>query len=174
MNLYELAVAKALSGSGGGGGGGADGTGVLIKTESLGQLSTTSTSATDTGKVVSVSREEMKPYDLMAIICYAGDATNEHHICSIKLAYLLHSYNIGSAPDASLIPNCVNYYMQYEQVRSKQNANSYGVYANSVATSADAFDVPIYMRYNSQNTFTIDGTYTAKVYGFKLYINNVQ
>ena len=44
-----------------------------------------------------------------------------------------------------------------------------GIYVNGASVSSSTMTLTIYYRYNSTSTGTINGNYTARVYGVKLY-----
>ena len=49
------------------------------------------------------------------------------------------------------------------------STTAYGVYPNSCSVSSGTATIQMYRRYNSTSTGTMNGTYTARVYGVNLY-----
>ena len=52
---------------------------------------------------------------------------------------------------------------------TRAGTTAYGIYPNSISISSGTATIPLYQRYNSTSTGTINGTYTTRVYGLKLY-----
>lgn len=52
---------------------------------------------------------------------------------------------------------------------TRQSTSAYGIYVNSASVSGSTMTLAFYKRYNSNSTGTLNGTYTARVYGLKLY-----
>lgn len=52
---------------------------------------------------------------------------------------------------------------------SRQGTTAYGIYPNSISISNGTATITMYQRYNSTSTGTINGSYTARVYGVKVY-----
>jgi hypothetical protein len=50
-----------------------------------------------------------------------------------------------------------------------QNTTAYGIYPYSVSISSGTVTMKMYGRYSSSYTDTINGDYTTRVYGIKLY-----
>ena len=156
---YDQAVTKTVSGSG---------IGTLINTTSLGALSTTSTSATDTGKSLSIANADN--YDLLIVECSVDSVTNNRHKATVSLIFLTGTSNVGTKNTVAVSNNKWNCKVNSSGVSSsRQGTTAYGVYAYSGSLSSGTLTVPIYYRYNSTSSGTINGNYTARVYGVKLY-----
>lgn len=156
MDLFDLAIASKLSG-GGGGGGGID----LLTTENIGTVSTSSTSSVSIGKTVEVQYEG---YDLLIIIASTDSPANGRHYATVM-------YWFSALGASRLYTPTINYTLSgdgttYINIPSSASA-SYGVYPSSVSSSAVKVTLPMYARFNSGESTTINGDYTVRVYGIK-------
>ena len=153
--------------SGGGGSGGL----TLISTTSIGSLSTSSTSATDTGKSISLaSSTGWKDYDLLIVDVSVNSTTNGRHTSTVSTVFITHQSSYGTPSNYAVGSNKWNSKLNSSgTATTRQSTTAYGIYANSASVSSNTMTIPLYYRYNSNNTGTINGTYTARVYGVKLY-----
>jgi len=151
------------------GGGGTDKI-PLLSTTSLGTLSTTSTSASDTGKSISLaSSTNFTNYDMLIVSIGVDTHTNNRHLCSISFVFLTGTSNISTKNTYAVGSNVWNTKLGSTGTQSsRQSSTKYGIYPNSATVSNGTMSIPIYQRYNSNNTGTINGSYTARVYGVKL------
>ena len=156
---------QLITGTGSGG----SGNWQLLANKSLGTISTSSTSAEDTGQTVSVLG--INDYDLLVAICF-GTGDNGKHLATITPIYLYNSSNISTKSTATVL-----YRMNYKKssngtVSSRvSSSQSYGIYVNSASIGSSdngTATLAIYRRYNSTYTGTINSGYTCKVYGIKL------
>jgi len=155
------------------GGGGTDRL-VTLGTLSVGTISTSSTTATDTGKSITV--KGIYDYDLLICECSVGTKTNGRHAATTRLIWLTAGSAIGTKNGATLATATWNVKLSSNgTATSRSNTTAYGVYANACTVSAGSTGdngqavITIYQRYNSTQTGTINGTYTMRVYGVKLY-----
>ena len=148
--------------SGGGGGSGL----TLLATKSLGAISYSSSTAADTGQSVSVAGAT--GYDLL-IVETSCAKTNNRHWCTIALIWLTNSTDISDGRSTSTIYTTKQNYRLSSNGTVSSRANSYGIYPNSCTFSNGTASLAMYERYNSSSTGTINGTYTTRVYGVKLY-----
>lgn len=150
--------------SGGGGGSGL----TLLKTTSLGTLSTTSTSAADTGKSLSVTGYD--DYDLLIVDVSVDSTVNGRHTSTVSMILLTGTSNVSTKNTYTVASNKWNSKLGSTGTGStRQSTTAYGIYANSASVSSSTMTIPLYYRYNSNSTGTLNGTYTARVYGVKLY-----
>ena len=142
----------------------------LISTTSLGTLSTTNTSATDTSKSLSLaSSTGFTDYDLLVVDISVNSTTNNRHTSSVSFVLLTGTSDVNTKNNYAVASNVWNSKLSSSGVAStRQSATKYGIYANSASVSNNTMSIPIYYRYNSNNTGTINGSYTARVYGAKL------
>lgn len=155
-----------LTGTGSGGGG----IGTLLKTTIIGTISTSSTTATDTGVDVTVTG--INDYDML-IVETSLDATQANkHAATTRIIFWSSTNRVaGYSTLVSEVWNCrMNNTNTIATV--KITPNSYGVYPYDCSISSEdngTATMNMYQRYNSTNTGTINGTYTTRVYGVNLY-----
>lgn len=148
------------------GGGGSGFT--LLKTTSLGTLSTSSTSAADTGKSLSVTG--YNDYDLLIVDVSVDTTVNGRHTSTVSLILLTGTSNVSTKNTYTVVSNRWNSKLGSTGTGStRQSTTAYGIYANSASVSSSTMTIPLYYRYNNNSTGTLNGTYTARVYGVKLY-----
>ena len=167
MNLYELAVAKALSGSGGGGGGG-NGP-VLLASKSLGHV--TSSSSTETAVDTSISFSDVNDWDynvLFVIVSTNDRAGGETDICHVStVSVILKSKNT----DRALLGGGSNtkYLKTTQSYQQRPNTSKHGIYPKSAnISSAGVLTLPTYVAWSSTYTGVIDGDYTMNIYGLNI------
>ena len=93
----EVKPMKVISGGGGGSGN------TLLATLSMGTISTSSTSATDTGKSISVSG--INSYDALIVETSVDTKTNNRHACTTAFIWLTASSTIGTKNGGTIIGN---------------------------------------------------------------------
>ena len=150
--------------SGGGGGSGL----TLLKTTSLGSISYSSTSAADTGKTMTVTG--YNDYDVLIVDVSVDTNTNSRHTSTVSMVYLTGTSKVDTKNTYAVGSNKWNSKLGSTGTGStRQSTTAYGIYVNSATVSSSTMTLAFYNRYNSNNTGTINGTYTARVYGVKLY-----
>lgn len=163
-------LAQLIVNVSGGGGSGL----TLLGTLSVGTISTSSTTDTDTGKSITV--KGIYDYDLLICQCSVGTKTNGRHVVSTRLCWLTASSAIATKNGGTFATATWNVKLSSSgTATSRSNTTPYGVYAKAITVSAGNTGdngqgvITIYQRYNSTQTGTINGTYTMRVYGVKLY-----
>ena len=151
------------------GGGGTDRL-VLLQTTSLGTLSTSSTSATDTGKTVSLAQSTgWQNYDFLLVDISVDTTTNGRHTSTVTPVILTGTSNVSTKNTYTVGSNVWNSKLGSTGTAStRQSTTKYGVYINTASVSSNTLTLTVYYRYNSNSTGTLNGTYTARVYGIKL------
>ena len=150
-----------------GGGGGGSGL-TLLATKSLGTISTSSTSAADSGKNITVTG--YNDYDVLIVDVSVDSTTNNRHTSTVSFVILTGTSNVATKNTYTVASNKWNSKLGSTGTGStRQSTTAYGIYANSATVSGSTMTIPFYQRYNSNNTGTINGSYTARVYGVKLY-----
>lgn len=146
----------------------------LLGTLSLGTISTSSTSATDTGKSITV--KGVYDYDLLVCECSVDSITNNRHAATTRLCWLTASSNVTTKNGATFATATWNCKLSSAGVATtRSGTTAYGIYANGCTVSAGSTGdngqavITIYQRYNSTSTGTINGSYTMRVYGVKIY-----
>lgn len=169
--FYTSAGVKTQGTSSGGGG---SSNHVLLGTLALGTISTSSTSATDTGKSITV--KGIYDYDLLICECSVDTQTNNRHTCTTRLCWLTASSDIATKNGATFATATWNTKRSSGGVAtSRSSTTQYGVYAYGATVSSGSTGdngqavITIYQRYNSTQTGTINGSYTMRVYGVKIY-----
>lgn len=163
---FYTATGVRTQGTNSGGGGGSGLT--LLKTTSLGTLSTSSTSATNTNKTMTVTG--YNDYDLLLVDVSVDTTTNGRHTSTVSMVYLTGTSNVSTKNTYTVGSNKWNSKLGSTGTGStRQSTTAYGIYVNSASVSSSTMTLAFYYRYNSNNTGTINGTYTARVYGVKLY-----
>lgn len=148
-------------------GGGGSGL-TLLKTYSMGTLSTSSTSATDTGK--STTLTGYNDYDVLVVDVSVDSPTNNRHTSTVSMVYLTGTSNVSTKNTYAVGGNKWNSKLSSSGTGStRQSTSAYGIYVNAATVSGTTMTLTFYYRYNSNNTGTINGTYTARIYGLKLY-----
>lgn len=154
-------------------GGGGSSNFTLLGTKSLGTISTSSTSAVDTGQtIVLANTTGWYDYDLLVCECSVDTKTNNRHVETTRVAWLTASNSITEKNGCSIVNATHNTKLSSSGVvtaRSSTTAN--GVYVNvgQINTQTGTLTFTIYQRYNSTQTGTINGKYTMRIYGCKIY-----
>lgn len=153
---------------------GGGGVPTLLGTLSLGTISTSSTTATDTGKSITV--KGVYDYDLLICECSVNTKTNNRHAATARLIWLTAGSEIGTKNGSAIATATWNVKLSSNgTATSRAGTTAYGIYANACTVSAGSTGdngqavITIYQRYNSTSTGTINGNYTMRVYGVKLY-----
>ena len=162
-NTYDVTNLASVIVNVAGGGGLA-----LLKTTSLGALSTSSTSATDTGKTMTVTG--YNDYDALLVDVSVDSTTNGRHTSTVSMVYLTGTSAVTTKNTYTVGSNKWNSKLSSSGTGStRQSTTAYGVYVYSASVSSSTMTLAFYYRYNSNHTGTINGSYTARVYGLKLY-----
>ena len=148
--------------------GGGGGIGTLLNTTSIGTVSTTSTSATSLN--VSLSVSGVNNYDLLIVESSVNTITNNRHTATMALIFLTGSSNASTTKNGATIATAkLNSRISSSAVTTTSvSTTAYGIYPNSCTISSGTATIPMYRRYNSTATGTINGNYTARVYGVNL------
>ena len=150
--------------SGDGGGSGL----ALLATLSMGTISTTNTQATDTGKSISVSG--INSYDALIVETSVDTKTNNRHAATIGFIWLTASSAVGTKNGGTIATAKWNCKLSSNgTATTRAGTTAYGIYPYSITINSGTATIPMYQRYNSTSTGTINGSYTARVYGLKLY-----
>lgn len=140
----------------------------LLVTKSLGAISTSSTTATDTGQTATV--EDVDAYDLLIAITSVGTVTNGRHAATMQLIWLPATSTISTRTGATIATATYNVKLSSAGVATaRANTTKYGIYINTATLANGDITLAMYQRYNSTQTGTINGSYTVRVYGVKLY-----
>ena len=141
-----------------------------IATKNLGTISTSSTSAADTGQTLAVTGFDA--YDMLIAICYTPTQTNGRHVATVRLINFSATSSLSTRSGTSVATSTQHYKLSSSgTMTQRSNTTPYGVYVNGATISTSTprtCTLTIYQRYNSTTSGTINGTYTLDVYGVKL------
>ena len=163
---FYTAAGVRTQGTSSGGGGTSNFT--LLGSKSLGTISTSSTTDTDTGQTIVVTG--WNDYDLLVCECSVDTQTNNRHTCSTRTAWLTASSNVTTKNGCTFATATWNSKRSSSgTTTTRAGTTAYGVYAKAGTISGTNLTITIYQRYNSTSTGTINGSYTMRVYGVKIY-----
>lgn len=141
-----------------------------IATKSLGTISTTSTTATDTGQTLAITGFDA--YDLLVCIAHTSPHTNGRHVATVRLLSFAATSNVNTKTSAVIATSTQHYKLSSSGTLSERTyTTAYGVYVNAGTLSTSGtrtLTLTIYQRYNSTSSGTINGSYVLDVYGVKL------
>lgn len=164
--VFLASDGTVTTGTASGGGGG--GVGTLLNTTSLGTISSSSTSAASLN--ISLSVSGIDSYDLLIVESSVNTETNNRHTATVGLIFLTASTTVGTKNGATIATAKWNSKRSSSGTTTTSvSTTAYGIYPNSCSISSGTATIPMYRRYNSTSTGTINGTYTARVYGVNLY-----
>lgn len=144
------------------------GIGTLLATSTLGTVNTSSTSAVNLSKSVTISG--VNSYDALVVETSVNTVTNGRHSCTVAVIWLTASSDVATKNGATIASNKLNMKISSGGVTTtRQSTTAYGVFPNSCTISNGSATLAMYARYNSTQTGTINGIYTTRVYGLKLY-----
>lgn len=149
-------------------GGGGDSGLTLLKTTSLGALSTDSTSAKNTGKTMTVT--DYNDYDVLVVDVSVDTLPTHGHTSTVSMVFLTGTSNVATKNSFEVGSNKWHSKRTSSGTESTRQASSaYGIYVYSASVSSGTMTLTFWYKYNSTYTGRIDGEYTARVYGVKLY-----
>lgn len=144
------------------------GIGTLLATSTLGTVNTSSTSAVNLSKSVTIAG--VNSYDALVVETSVNQVTNGRHSCTVAVIWLTASSDVATKNGATIASNKLNMKISSGGVTTtRQSTTAYGVFPNSCTISNGSATLAMYARYNSTQTGTINGIYTTRVYGLKLY-----
>ena len=151
-------------------GGGGTSNFTLLGTKSVGAISTSSTTDTDTGQTIVIGSSAWNDYDLIVCECSVDTKTNGRHACSTRLAWMTASSAVGTKNGCTFATATWNCKLSSSgTATTRSSTTAYGVYAKAGTISGTNLTLTIYQRYNSTQTGTMNGAYTMRVYGVKIY-----
>lgn len=150
------------------GGGGGSGIGDLLATQSLGHITVSSTSAINLNKTVTVTG--INDYDLLIVITSIDTPITGLHATTVAIGLSSDSSlsTKSSAAIGSLKQNLVSKFDK-TTVKIVASTSAFGIYPYSATISNGVASLAMYGRYSGTNTENINGDYTTRVYGIKLY-----
>ena len=164
---FYTANGVRTAGTNSGGGGNAL---VQLAYKDLGTISTSSTSATDTGQTLVV--EGFDAYDLLVAVCHTNPHTNNRHIATVRIINLSGTSNSSTKTGTQVATSTQHWKLSSSGTYVQRSGTTpYGVYVNAATlstTDGRKITMTIFQRYNSTSTGTINGHYYIYVYGLKL------
>lgn len=154
------------------GGGGASRL-ALLATKSLGAVSTSSsTEASIVGSRIDFNFNDVGDYEALISIVSADTKVANYHYATYGEVRLSRSKDTFHQKDSymSVLPN-TNYWVRESDMSlvSYADTTAYGIYPRALASSSGSdFYLFFYSKFNGTRTKTIDGTYTARIYGLKM------
>ena len=167
---FYTAAGVRTQGTNSGGGGSSNWT--LLGTKDCGTISTSSTTAATINKDFSIT--DFDDYDLLVVETSVNTKTNGRHASTARLIWLTASSTIGTKNGTALATAVWNVKLSSTgTATSRSSTTARGIYPYSCTLSTvngvHTATFVMYSCYNSTQTGTINGTYTARVYGVKLY-----
>lgn len=161
-NLAELVVNVS------GGGGGL----TKIGTLSIGNISTSSTQAADTGKSLELAVSAYSGYDMLICVCHTSTHTNGRHVATIRVVNFSATSAVSTKTSTQIATSTQHWKLSSGGTMTMRSGTTpYGVYVNAATLSTSSpqtLTLTIYQRYNSTSTGTINGNYVLDVYGVKI------
>lgn len=140
----------------------------LLAEQSLGTISTSSTSSINLNKVVTVNN--VNSYEALLVVTSVDSIINGRHACSYVWLFLNADTNINTKSSTTTASAKHNIKFSSDGVAtSRSNTTAYGFFYDGSSLSNGVLTLPMYVRYNSTQTGTINGSYTTRVYGIKLF-----
>ena len=151
-------------------GGGGSGIGDLLSTTAIGAYSTSSTQATNMNK--NIAATNVNGYDVLLVETSVDTEVANRHTATVGVAFITNSTDVATKNAAVMANARWNAKLSSTSVtQTTCSTTAYGIYPNSctmTTTSNGTATFAMYARYNSTRSGTINGTYTARVYGIKL------
>lgn len=143
----------------------------LLFSYSLGSVSSTATSATNLNKSVT-GTANLDGYQVLAVEAKRNEGIANGYMQSTFTFFVINGTTTYTTASGSSRVTAVQVRRATSDtnVRTSTSTTSYGIYANSLTYTASthSLSIPMYVRYNSTNTTTIDGTWTVNVYAYPL------
>lgn len=107
----------------------------------------------------------------MLIVDISVDSmTNGRHTSTVSFVILTGTSSVDTKNTYTVGSNKWNSKLSSSGTGStRQSTTAYGVYINAASASNNTLTLTVYYKYNNNSTGTLNGTYTARVYGVKLY-----
>ena len=156
-------VRTAGTNSGGGGTSRLD----LITTKSLGTISTSSTSEASINQSIVIDKTDFNDYEIIVVITSVDSVVSNRHVATVGIVTVYGDSDASSKNSAYQPSVKTNYMHNGTKLVSRANNTAYGIYAKG-SYSKSKLTLAFYQKYNSSYTGTINGSYTARVYGLKL------
>ena len=151
-------------------GGGGSGIGDLLSTTNIGAYSTSTTSSTNMN--ISTAATNINAYDLLLVETSVDTKVANRHMATVGAVFLLNSTNADTKNASAIATVKWNAKLSSSSVtQTTSSTSAYGIYPNSctiTTASNGTATFPMYSRYNSTRSGTINGNYKTRIYGVKL------
>lgn len=142
-----------------------------LATKNLGTISTSSTSATDTGQTLSVTGFDS--YDMMIAVCHTSTHTNGRHVATVRLINFSATSTSSTKTGTQIATSTQHWKLNSSgTLQMRSGTTPYGVYVNAATLNTNAsprnVTLTIYQRYSNTSSGTVNGSYVLDVYGVKL------
>lgn len=138
-----------------------------ILTYPIGALTTTSTTGTSTGVTITVPNIDQ--YDLLLVDARVNTSVSKRHVATVS--YVLLTEQTGFITPKTSV-GCSGWWNLRRGGRSSYMTSAkkdYGIYVGVAVYDSGSVRLSMYMKYDNIATGTIDGTYTAHIYGANLF-----
>lgn len=139
----------------------------LITTKSLGTISTSSTSEASINQSIVIDKTDFNDYEIIVVITSVDSVVSNRHVATVGIVTVYGDSDASSKNSAYQPSVKTNYMHNGTKLVSRANNTAYGIYAKG-SYSKSKLTLAFYQKYNSSYTGTINGSYTARVYGLKL------
>lgn len=139
----------------------------LITTKSLGTISTSSTSEASINQSIVIDKTDYDDYEIIVVITSVDSVVSNRHVATLGIVTVYGDSDASSKNSAYQPSVKTNYRHNGTKLISRANNTVYGIYAKG-SQSNSKLTLAFYQKYNSTYTGTINGSYTARVYGLKL------
>lgn len=149
---------------------GGGGIGDLLSTTNIGAYSTSTTSSTNMN--ISTAATNINAYDLLLVETSVDTKVANRHMATVGAVFLLNSTNADTKNASAIATVKWNAKLSSSSVtQTTSSTSAYGIYPNSctiTTASNGTATFPMYSRYNSTRSGTINGNYKTRIYGVKL------
>lgn len=149
---------------------GGSGIGDLLSTTNIGAYSTSTTSSTNMN--ISTAATNINAYDLLLVETSVDTKVANRHMATVGAVFLLNSTNADTKNASAIATVKWNAKLSSSSVtQTTSSTSAYGIYPNSctiTTASNGTATFPMYSRYNSTRSGTINGNYKTRIYGVKL------
>ena len=140
----------------------------LLKTDNLGVIDTSPTSATDLEKSITLTGQN--DYDALVVEVIGKEVKNNKHYSTISFLWLYDNTNSGKK-SINIVSSTWNSKINNEGKKTTYaGTTKYGIYVNNYESNPNgSLTLKFYYRSSSTYSYNFDNDYIVKVYGIKLF-----
>ena len=138
-----------------------------ILTYPIGELSTTSTTGTSTGVTITVPNIDQ--YDLLLVDARVSTSVSSRHVATVSYVLLTEQTGMITPKTGAAASGLWNLRRGNRSSYISSSKKDYGIYVNVATYDSGSVRLSMFMRYDNIVTGTINGTYTAHIYGVNLF-----